>query len=139
MYLFTQQKATWEGILSTFSGTLWPYLEEGRYQDKHSWCCGMRTQDWKNKTTKRGKGDKPASSQPLVRSCWLELARVIYLKDTGQNPHHSHLPDIVVGNAGNPLLDGEMELLWGGGLCVQGLPHCPLSCSSAAITAPVCP
>lgn len=67
--LFTQQKATWEGVLSVVSETAWPYLDERRYQDKHSWCCGTRTRDW-GKKKKKGKDDEPASSQPLDRGCW---------------------------------------------------------------------
>lgn len=49
--LFTQQRATWEGVLSAVSETLWLDLEERPFQDKHSWCCGTGTRDW-------GKGKK---------------------------------------------------------------------------------
>lgn len=95
--LFTQQRATWEGVLSAVSETLWLDLEERPFQDKHSWCCGTGTRDWE-----KGKKNPKMTSQHLL-NLWLEAVGVIiHSKAQEQNPNHS-LP---------PRWDLKAQILW---------------------------
>lgn len=155
--LFTQQKATWEGVLSVLSETVWPYLEERCYQDKHSWCCGARTWDWGKKKNPKGKDDEPASSQPLVRGRWSRNSPQRHKNKTLIVPsHHAKIwkPRYCGGHSRKSSVrwrGGALVGLWVAafvgkwvegvrevGRMVQCLHRCPPSCSSSAITeAPV--
>lgn len=130
--LFTQQRATWEGVLSAVSETLWLGLEERPFQDKHSWCCGTGTRDWE----KGGKKNKKAkmTSQHLP-NLWLEAVGVIIHPEAQEEKPRLSLRGQLVCWPGQGMLwqcgMGQWQRCW--------VHHCPLSCSSSAITACPCP
>lgn len=128
--LFTQQRATWEGVLSAVSETLWLDLEERPFQDKHSWCCGTGTRDWE----KGGKKNKKAkmTSQHLP-NLWLEAVGAIIHPEAQEEPRlRCESPAAVLDRAGN-------AWQWDGTVGEVLSPSLPLSCSSSAITACPCP